>query len=206
MADPTKYIKKILESCECTFGSKPRKAGPPVEESDCPELDTSELCNDEQIRQYQTLIGQIKWAITLGRLDIAASVMTMSRFRQAPRVGHLQQVKRIFGYLGNLPHGAIRYRTHEPDYSYLPHKKYDWERTVYTSSREELPHDLPKRLGKQVTSTHNVDTNLHHDLVTGSNRHSMYPQCNSSSLALQETIDCGHSNFWFRISSCNDSC
>ena len=125
--------------------------------------------------------------------------MTMSRFRQAPRVGHLQQVKRIFGYLGNLPHGPIRYRTHEPDYSDLPHKKYDWERTVYTSSREELPHDLPKQLGKQVTSTHYVDTNLHHDLVTGSSSHSMYPQCNSSSLALQETIDCGHSNFWFRF-------
>ena len=29
------------------------------------------------------------------------------------------------------------------------------------------PHDLPKPLGKQVTSTHYVDANLHHDLVPG---------------------------------------
>ena len=102
-------------------------------------------------------------AATLGNLDIAASVMTMSRFKKAPRVGHLQQFKRIFRYLSNLPHGAIRYRIHELDYSDLPHKEYDWARTVYTGTREELPHDLPK----QVTSTHYVDANLHHDLING---------------------------------------
>ena len=50
VADPTKYIKKILEMYECTFGSKPKKDRPPLEESDHPELDTSELSNDEQIR------------------------------------------------------------------------------------------------------------------------------------------------------------
>ena len=47
VADPTKYIEKILESYKYTFGSKPKKTRPPLEESDHPELDTSELCNDE---------------------------------------------------------------------------------------------------------------------------------------------------------------
>ena len=90
VADHSKYVETILEAYEHTFGSKPKKARPPLEESDHPELDTSDLCDDEQIRQYQTLIRQLVWAITLGRLDIAASVITMSRFRQAPRVGHLR--------------------------------------------------------------------------------------------------------------------
>ena len=107
VADPTNYIEKILETCECTFCSKPKKARPPLEESDHPELDTLELCNDEQIRQYQTLIGQLMWGVTLGRLDMDTSMMTMSRFNQAPRVGHLQWVQRSFGYLANLLHGAI---------------------------------------------------------------------------------------------------
>ena len=57
-------------------------------------------------------------------------------------------------------------RIHESDYSNLPHKEYDWARTVYTGAREDLPHNLPKPLGKQVTSTHYVDVNLHYDLVT----------------------------------------
>ena len=39
-------------------------------------------------------------------------------------------------------------------------------RTAYAAAREELPHHLPKPLGKQVTSTHYVDANLHHVLVT----------------------------------------
>ena len=42
VADPTKYIEKILETCESTLGSKPKKARPPLEDSDQPELDTSE--------------------------------------------------------------------------------------------------------------------------------------------------------------------
>ena len=57
-------------------------------------------------------------------------------------------------------------KTHEPDYSNLPHKEYDWTRTVFGGAREEKPHDLPKPSGKSVTSTNYVDANLHHDLVT----------------------------------------
>ena len=137
-----------------------------MEESDHPELDTSELCNDVQIHQYQILIGQLMWATTLGTIDIAVSVMTMSRFRQAPRIGHCRHVQQFFGYLANLLHAAIWYRRHELDYSNLPHKEY-WARNVYGGAREEKPHDLPKPLGKSVTSTHYVEENLHHDLVTG---------------------------------------
>ena len=91
----------------------------------------------------------------------------MSRFRQDHRVGHLQLVHRISVYLASLAHGAIRYRIHEPDYSDLPHKEYDSARTVCIRTREELPHNLPKLLGKQVTSTHYVDANLLHDLIAG---------------------------------------
>ena len=86
MADATKYDEKILEAYECTFSSKPKKGRPLLEVADHPEADTSELCNDEKIRQYQTLTAQLMWDVALGRLDIAASVMTTSRFRQAPRI------------------------------------------------------------------------------------------------------------------------
>ena len=124
---PENQLKQFTQSCF-------------TQESQETELDTSELCNDEQIKKYQTLIGQLMRAATLERLDIPASVMTMSRFSQAPRVGHLQCVQRSFGYLVNLLHGVIRYRTHEPDYSDLPHMEYGWARAVYTDAREELPH------------------------------------------------------------------
>ena len=45
VVDPTKSIKKILKACEFTFGSKRKKAMPPLEESGHPDLDTTELMN-----------------------------------------------------------------------------------------------------------------------------------------------------------------
>ena len=58
-ADPRRYVNKILESYERMFKEKPRKSRPPLEGGDHPELDTSELCDDHQTKQFQTLIGQL---------------------------------------------------------------------------------------------------------------------------------------------------
>ena len=118
-ADPRRYVNKILESYERIFIEKPRKSRPPLEGGDHPELDTFELCDDHQTKQFQTLIGQLQWLISLGRFDIAVHVMSLSRFRAQPRKGHLDRAKRIVGYLLFLPDGAIRFRTGEPDFSSL---------------------------------------------------------------------------------------
>ena len=166
-ADPRRYVNKILESYERMFNEKPRKSRPPLEGGDHPELDTSELCDDHQTKQFQTLIGQLQWLISLGRFDIAVHVMSLSRFRAQPRKGHLDRAKRIVGYLLVLPDGAIRFRTGEPDFSSLKDQEYDWTRSVYSGACEQIPHDIPKPLGKHVQTTHYVDANLHHDLATG---------------------------------------
>ena len=113
-ADPRRYVNKILESYERMFMEKPRKSRPPLEGGDHPELDTSELCDEHQTKQFQTLIGQLQWLLSLGRFDIAVHVMSLSRFRAQPRKGHLDRAKRIVGYLLFLPDGAIRFRTGEP--------------------------------------------------------------------------------------------
>ena len=44
--------------------------------------------------KYMCMIGQLQWAVTLGRYDILAHVMSMSRFRLAPKNGHLERLKR----------------------------------------------------------------------------------------------------------------
>ena len=166
-ADPRRYVNKILESYERMFKEKPRKSRPPLEGGDHPELDTSELCDEHQTKQFQTLIGQLQWLISLNRFDIAVHVMSLSRFRAQPRKGHLDRAKRIVGYLLFLPDGAIRFRIGEPDFSSLKDQEYDWTRTVYSGACEQIPHDIPKPLGKHVQTTHYVDANLHHDLATG---------------------------------------
>ena len=134
---------------------------------DHPESDISDFCDQDQMKQYQTIVGQLIWLSGLGRFDIAVHVMAMSRFRQQPRVGHLERRKKIVGYLANFPHGALRFRLHEPDYSNLPHKEHDWQRLVYGGAKEETPHDIPEPKGKHVATTTYVDANLHPDQVIG---------------------------------------
>ena len=102
VADPRKYVEKILESYEKTFGEKPKKTKAPLAGGDHPESDTSDFCAQDQTKQYQTIVGQLIWLSGLGRFDIAVHVMTMSRFRQQPRIGHLERLKKIVGYLANF--------------------------------------------------------------------------------------------------------
>jgi hypothetical protein len=138
-----------------------------LEHGDHPELDDSIELELEDVKRYQTMVGNLQWVVQMGRFDITTATMTLAAFRANPRQGHLDRVKRIYGYLYKMRHGAIRIRTQEPDYSDLPDKVYDWEHSVYAGAEELMPHDCPPSLGKPVVMTTFVDANLYHDLVNG---------------------------------------
>jgi hypothetical protein len=93
--------------------------------------------------------------------------MTMSSYRIAPRVGHLERAKRIVGYLAKMKHATIRVLVEQPDYSNLPETRYEWATSVYGNIKEELPDNEPRALGKPVVMTTYVDANLFHDHITG---------------------------------------
>jgi hypothetical protein len=80
---------------------------------------------------YQSMIGALQWMVTIGWFDIITAVVTMSSFRAAPRKGHLDRLKRIYGYLAKMRHAGILIRTEEPDYSDLPDLEHDWSKSVY---------------------------------------------------------------------------
>jgi len=165
---PQKYINKMEDSYKIMFGEKPpNKHKTPLDKNDHPEVDTSEFLNDDGIDKYMTLIGQLQWLISLGRFDTMVQIITMSRFRLAPRIGHLNRVKRIIGYVVKTKNYGIRVRTEEPDVSGLPDLNYDWTNTVYGDIKEEIPKDIPEPLGKPVVLTTYLDANLLHCLATG---------------------------------------
>jgi hypothetical protein len=92
----------------------------------------------------------------------------MSSFRVAPRQGHLERLKRIYGYLKRNPDGAIRFRTGIPDHeSRNTPQQYDWINSVYGPNKEELPPDMPTPKGKPMRTTTYEDANLVHCLATG---------------------------------------
>ncbi len=164
---PRKYIEKMLDNYQRIFGQMPKKATSPLVKGDHPELDSSDLLDFEDIKIYQSLIGAMQWVIQIGRWDITTAVMTLSRFRAAPRQGHLDRIKRIYGYLLRFRNGVVRVDTNEPDYSGIPNKVFDWEHTCYGGAKEEIPMDAPEPKGKPVVMTTCVDANLMHDLISG---------------------------------------
>jgi hypothetical protein len=93
--------------------------------------------------------------------------MTMSGFCFAPRVGHLDRLRCIYGYSSRMRFASIRVRTEEPDYCDISNPDYNWTYTAYGKVTELLPQDAPEPLGKYVTLSHYVDANLMHDTPSG---------------------------------------
>jgi hypothetical protein len=73
----------------------------------------------------------------------------------------------VVGYVAKFKNAALRFRVGVPDYSNLPAKVENWEKSVYGNDHEEFPHNMPTPLGKLVRITEFVDANLYFDLVTG---------------------------------------
>jgi hypothetical protein len=109
----------------------------------------------------------MQWAVSIRRIDVTTAVMTLSGFRTAPRIGHLDRVKRVYGYLTKMKYAIICVRSEEPDYSDLPEQDLDWAYSVENVCEIE-DNDAPEALGQYVTLTHYVDANLFHDIsITG---------------------------------------
>ena len=83
---PRKYIEKMVDSYYNMFGHKPKLIYmSPLEKGDNPELDTSECLDEDGIQMHQSVVGSIQWKVSLGRLDVNTTTVTLSSFRAEPR-------------------------------------------------------------------------------------------------------------------------
>ena len=48
------------------------------------------------------MIDAIQWDVSLGRLDVNTTVMTLASFGAEPRQGHLERCKRVVSYLAKF--------------------------------------------------------------------------------------------------------
>ena len=67
----------------------------------------------------------------------------MSSFRIAPCQGHLEHLKRMYGYLKRNPAGATRIRVKIPNHEAIATPiQYYWSSSIYGNVKEELPPDM----------------------------------------------------------------
>ena len=80
----------MIDNCKLMFREQPTEFHAPMDKDDKPELDESPLLGPDGVQQFQSVIGAMQWLITLCRFDIGHAVMSLGRFRTAPRIGHLE--------------------------------------------------------------------------------------------------------------------
>jgi Reverse transcriptase (RNA-dependent DNA polymerase) len=82
------YLEKALAAIEERFGKLDTifkyKVETPAPTNFHPEIDDSEFLDDDGTTLYQSYIGILRWAIELGRVDLAHFGATMAKFSVAP--------------------------------------------------------------------------------------------------------------------------
>ena len=82
-----------------------------------PSENISKEMNVQGVQTYQELIGILRWAVEIRRVDILLEVFLLSSHLALPRVGHLQAVYRIFGYLKQVPKRKLYFDPTKPPIS-----------------------------------------------------------------------------------------
>ena len=132
-----------------------------------PELDVTPELNDELGSRFLQLIGVLRWAIELGRLDIFVEVSQLSQHQALPRRGHLEAIYHIFAYLKKHENGACV--VFDPAMPSIDERVFndnaDW-RDFYGDVAEELLPSMPEPKGKHVTISCFVDANHAGNVIT----------------------------------------
>jgi hypothetical protein len=164
------YIKECIRRIESEFDLDGDlwTHRTPLPEACHPELDDSALLPELGIRRYQTLIGMAQWACTIGRLDIAFAVSSLSRFSASPRFHHLELAYHLFGYLKKNPNrrlvldsrplivdAELQTNSFHPDFL-----------EDYHDAREDIDDGLPIAYGTELMTSVFFDADHAHDHVT----------------------------------------
>ena len=164
-----KYVKTAVANVEEKLAKSnlrlPSKCGTPFTSGYVPSEDTSSELDGNGTRYYQELIGVLRWAIELGRVDMLLEVALLSSHLALPRSGHLQQVYHIFGYLKESPRRRIFFDPDHPKISEDRFQKFDWI-DFYKDTKEDIPFDMPEVRGNSVAIHCFLDASHASDKVT----------------------------------------
>eukprot|EP00980_Cylindrotheca_fusiformis_P019105 scaffold6452_cov132-Cylindrotheca_fusiformis.AAC.1 len=164
-----KYLKTAIANIEeklAKSGNRlPSKCSTPFKSGYQPSADTSKELDAQGVQFYQELIGILRWAVELGRVDMLLEVALLSSHLALPRVGHLQALYHIFGYLKQSPRRRLFFDPEQPEISMTRFHKFEWV-DFYKDAREEIPDDVPEPLGKEVSVHCFVDASHASDVAT----------------------------------------
>ena len=163
------YIKNAVKNLEETLALESMKlkgkADRPMPSDYRPEIDVSPLLSDELANRYQNLIGVLRWACELGRIDILLEVSLLSSYTSMPRRGHLEAVYSIFAYLKKHDRSTIVFDDRTPFIDELRFIPVDWT-DFYPDAAEAIPPNMPEPKGNPVKVSCFVDADHAGNVLT----------------------------------------
>ena len=165
------YINAAVANVEAGLVKKGRKldmkATTPMNSTIAVELDTSNELDEEGIQYFQELIGILRWATEIGRVDILHEVSLLSQYQAAPREGHLVQALHIFAFLKRKPKLTLYFDPATPQIDDSTfHTKVEDFLDIYRDAIEEFPERMPQARGRSVTTTEFMDASHAANKVT----------------------------------------
>ena len=108
---------------------------------------------------FQEIMGELRWATEMGRVDILYELSVLSSYQASPRQGHLDQALHIYGYLKYRPKITLYL---DPTRMPIPPNVFKDNshefKEQYRSAKEMIPHDIPQPRGNAVRITAYVDS------------------------------------------------
>jgi hypothetical protein len=164
------YVKNAVKIVEETLLKNNKmtlkaKVDRPTPAAYRPEVDVSPECDDDEANRFQQLIGILRWACELGRIDILLEVALLSSFTAMPRRGHMEAVYHIFAYLKQHLNSTMVFDERMPDIDETLFVRVDWK-DFYGEAKEEMPPKMPTPRGKAMKISCFVDADHAGNVVT----------------------------------------
>ena len=141
-----KYVKAAVENVELELSrvnqQLPSWCKTPMTVGYHPECDVSSDLTSAGVQRYQELIGVLRWAAKLGRVDILLETAIQSTYMALRRKGHLEQVYHVFGYLKNHSKRRLFFDPRNPEIDERAFSTYEWY-DFYRDAKEQVPVDMP---------------------------------------------------------------
>jgi hypothetical protein len=178
-----KYVSESVKNLEEDMAKKglrlPSKFFTPLPVDFKPELDVSAELKADGVQYYQELIGVLRWAVEIGRVDILLETSLMLAHLALSRIGHLEALYRIFGYLKIHLKRKLAFNAEHPVIDDRMFKDHDWN-DFYRGVEEAIPGDMPRPRGNMMSTHCFMDASHGSDRMTRRSQIGILVFCNKA--------------------------
>jgi hypothetical protein len=110
------------------------------------------------VQRFTELIGQLCWAVEMGRVDILLETLLLLSYLAMPRVGHLEQALHMFSYLKQHPKRKLEFDPAHSNINENRFQKCDWTE-FHRDASEAIPGNMPTARGNCMMTNCFVNAN-----------------------------------------------